>query len=77
MAKNKKNTKATPITFPPLFNMSELASSSGVDYHRIHHVCNGNRVGGFTPEEKQKLEMAVLSESKKFLSILKSANLIG
>ncbi len=77
MAKNKQKTKATPTMFPPLFNLSELAASSGVDYHRIHHVCKGNRVGGFTAEEKQKLEMAVSNESKEFVRILKSANLPG
>ena len=73
MAKNKIKTKATPTLFPPLFNLSELAASSGVDYHRLFHVCKGNRVGGFTPEEKAKLEVAVLSEAKKFLTILKSS----
>ncbi len=70
MAKNKLKTKATPTMFPPLFNLSELAIASGVNYHRIHHVCKGNRVGGFTQEEKQKLEMAASKELKEFLSIL-------
>lgn len=73
MAKKTIKTKATPIKFPPVFNLSELAESSGVDYHRLHHVCAGNRVGGFSPEEKQKLETAVLSEANEFVRILKSA----
>lgn len=70
MAKNKQKTKGKLTMFPPLFNLSELAISSGVNYHRIHHVCKGNRVGGFTPEEKQKLEMAASRELKEFLNIL-------
>ncbi len=68
----KTISRATPIVFPDLFKLKELASKAGIDYHRLVHVCYGNRIGGFTADEKQKLEQAVLVETKKFLKVLGS-----
>lgn len=71
--KTKSKLKSTPVVFPAVFNLVELAAKSGVDYHRMIHVCHGNRIGGFTYEEKEKLEVAVLQETKEFLKTLGSS----
>lgn len=68
----KKTTKQTPIIFPASFKLTKLAEKAGIDYFRIIHVVNGNRIDGFTYEEKQKLEAAVLAETKAFLKVLGS-----
>lgn len=64
--------KSRPILIPALFNLRELAIAADIDYYRLFHVVQGNRISGFTFEEKKKLEEAVLTQSKKLLTLLGS-----